>query len=483
MNFLNRLSLFQQIFLAIVLVLSLASIAFVVTAIVQSDRTVKQYNITRLFRKEERIRTTIDYAISLHSEYIDKTNLVDVVTPKMYELKDTDAVETRLYDLEGQLLFDVNPTLDKQNENSQLIHDSILNKISKIPLGESVLVRHKNKLRSSFSYIRNGSNEKIGIIEIPYIADNTFLEEERDNLIRNIVITFFFVFLFALGLIYFFSRNISDRVKAISDKIKETDITSNLQTIEYEGKDELRGIVDSYNKMVVQLEESTQALAKIEREEAWKKMARQVAHEIKNPLTPMRLSVQAFQMRYDPSDVDSKEKVNNLCNSLVQQIDTLSNIASAFADFAKMPARKDEEFNAVSVIKNTLEIFDPEHVHLEHNKDFISLNMDKSQLSRVMNNLVKNAIQAIPPGRKPNIRVQITDSEHDLKIAVKDNGVGIPVGLREKIFEPKFTTKNSGMGLGLAMVKKIVTDYNATIELESQLNEGSTFTIFYKKPS
>lgn len=109
--------------------------------------------------------------------------------------------------------------------------------------------------------------------------------------------------------------------------------------------------------------------------------------------------------------------------------------------------------------------------------------MDKSQLSRVMNNLVKNAIQAIPPGRKPNIRVQITDSEHDLKIAVKDNGVGIPVGLREKIFEPKFTTKNSGMGLGLAMVKKIVTDYNATIELESQLNEGSTFTIFYKKPS
>ncbi|MFV0530693.1 MAG: ATP-binding protein [Flavobacteriales bacterium] len=481
MNFLNRLSLFQQIFLAIVLVLSLASIAFVLIAIIQSDKTVKQYNTSKLFRKEERIRTTIDYAISLHSEYINRNNLVDVVTPKMYELKDTDEVETRLYDLEGRLLFDVNPTIDKQNRNSQIIHDSILQKISKTPLGQSVIIHFSDKLRSSFSYIRNGSNEKIGIIEIPYTADNSFLEEERDNLIQNIVITFFFVFLFALWLIYFLSKNISNRVKAISEKIKETDITTNLQTIKYEGKDELSGIVDSYNKMVVKLDESTQALAKIEREEAWKKMARQVAHEIKNPLTPMRLSVQAFQMRFNPSEPDAKEKVNNLCNSLVQQIDTLSSIANAFADFAKMPVRKDEKFNVVSVVKNTLEIFDPNSVHLESNKEFISLNMDKSQLSRVMNNLVKNAFQSVPSGRKPDIKVQIIDSDYELKIIVKDNGSGIPIELQEKIFEPKFTTKNSGMGLGLAMVKKIISDYNATIKLESELNKGSTFTIFYKK--
>ncbi len=480
MTFLNRLSLFQQIFLTIVLVLSLASIAFVVISIIQSDKTVKQYNTARLFRKEERIRSSIDYAISLHSEYIDKTNLVDAISPKMYELKDTDEVETRLYDLEGQLLFDVNP-IDKQNENSQAIHDSILHKIAKIPLGQSVLVHYNNKLRSSFSYIRNGSNEKVGIIEIPYIAYNSFLEEERNNLIGNIVIAFFFVFLFALGLIYFLSRNISDRVKAISEKIKETDITTNLQTIEYEGKDELRGIVDSYNKMVIKLEESTQALAQIEREEAWKKMARQVAHEIKNPLTPMRLSIQAFQRRFNPSELDAKEKIDTLCNSLIQQIDTLSNIANAFADFAKMPARKDEEFNAVSLIKNALEIFDPNHVHVESNKDFISINMDKSQLSRVMNNLVKNAIQAASPDRVPDVRVQVIDTDHELKIVVKDNGIGIPDELQEKIFEPKFTTKNSGMGLGLAMVKKIITDYNATIELESEPNKGSTFTIYYKK--
>ncbi|MFV0237721.1 MAG: ATP-binding protein, partial [Flavobacteriales bacterium] len=409
------------------------------------------------------------------------TNLVGVITPKMYELKDTDEVETRLYNLEGQLLFDVNPDMDRQIESVQKIHDSILKRIVKIPLGESVLVSYNRKLHSSFSYVRNGRNEKIGIIEIPYTADNAFLEEERNNLIRNIVITFFFVFLFALGLIYFLSRNISDRVKAISDKIKETDITSNLQTIKYEGKDELSGIVDSYNKMVIKLEESTQILAKVEREEAWKKMARQVAHEIKNPLTPMRLSVQAFQMRFDPLDDNSKEKLDNLCDSLVQQIDTLSNIANAFADFAKMPARKDEEFNAVSVIKNTLEIFDPSHVRFEYNKDFISLNMDKSQLSRVLNNLVKNAFQAIPPGRDPSIKVQIMDHEETIKISVEDNGIGVPVELREKIFEPKFTTKNSGMGLGLAMVKKIVTDYNATIELESQVGKGSIFTIFYKR--
>ncbi len=481
MIFFNRLSLFQQIFLAIVLVLSLASIAFVVTAIIQSDKTVKEYNATRLFRKEERIRTTIDYAISLHNEYIDKNNLVNVVTPKMYELHDTDEVETRLYDLNGKLLFDVNPKIDKQNQDSQVIHDSILHRITELPLGESLLIYYTYPLRSSFSYIRNGNNERIGIIEIPYTADNSFLKQERDGLIQNIVITFFFVFLFALGLIYFLSRNISDRVKSISEKIKKTDLTSHLKIIEYEGKDELRGIVDSYNNMVVQLKESTQALAQIEREEAWKKMARQVAHEIRNPLTPMRLSIQAFQMRFDPSDSQAQEKVNNLCSSLIQQIDTLVSIASAFADFAKMPARKDEKFNVVSVIKNVLEIFDPNEVHLEYNKDFVSLNMDKSQLSRVMNNLIKNAIQAVPPERKPNIKVIIYDTDEELKITVQDNGSGIPKKLHEKIFEPKFTTKNSGMGLGLAMVKKIITDYNASIKLESQLNVGSTFSIYYKK--
>lgn len=477
----NRLSLFQQIFLAIVLVLSLASIAFVVIAIIQSDKTIKEYNTARLFRKEERIRTTIDYAISLNNEHIDKNNLVNVVTPKMYELRDTDEVETRLYDLDGKLLFDVNPTIDKEDQYSQVIHDSILHRIAQLPLGESLLIYYAYPQRSSFSYIRNGMNEQIGIIEIPYTADNTFLKQERDALIQNIVITFFFVFLFALGLIYFLSRNISDRVKSISEKIKKTDITSHLQTIEYEGRDELRDIVDSYNNMVVKLEESTQALAQIEREEAWKKMARQVAHEIKNPLTPMRLSIQSFQMRFNPSDSQAQEKVNNLCNSLIQQIDTLANIASAFADFAKMPARKDEEFNVVSVIKNTLEIFDSNEVHLEYNKDFIPLNMDKSQLSRVMNNLVKNAIQAVPPERKPCIKVTIFDADNELKISVQDNGSGILKELHEKIFEPKFTTKNSGMGLGLAMVKKIITDYNASITLESELNVGSTFTIYYKR--
>ncbi len=481
MKFLYKLSLFQQIFLSIVLVLSLTSIAFIITAIVQSNKTVKEYNATRLFRKEERIRTTIDYTIGLHTaEYIDKTNLVDVVTPKMYELKDTDAVDTRLYDLEGNLLFDVNPKIN--NEGFQVINDSILKKIHNIDLGESVLIHYDSKFRSSFSYIRNRSYEKIGIIEIPYTAENKFLDDERENLITNIVLTFFFVFIFAIGLIYFFSRNISGRVKSISEKIKETDITSNLQTIDYKGKDELSGIVESYNKMVIQLEESTQALAKFERKEAWKKMARQVAHEIKNPLTPMRLTIQSFQIKYDPSSSDSKEKVDNLCNSLIQQIDILSNIATAFADFAKMPTRKDEEINVVSIIKNTLEIFNPEHVHLKSNKDFVSLKMDKSQLSRVMNNLVKNAIQSVPYSRLPYIQVEIIDTLTDLKITVQDNGSGVPIALQNKIFEPKFTTKNSGMGLGLAMVKKIVNDYKATIKLESNINVGSTFTIYYKKP-
>jgi len=474
---LKRFSLFRQIFLTLLLILSLTSVTFVITAILQSKKTVLHYNKLRFFRKEERVRTAIDYAIRLYQYNIDKYNFAKVLTPKMYELKEAEETEIRLYDLYGNLVCDINGVPEKKNRKKITINDSVLIQLAKKPLGQSLIIKYDPITRSSFCYIRNGKNETVGIIEISDIIDNHFLKIERNNIIKHIIFIFFIVFTLSSVLVYFFSKNISARITSISEKIKATDINSTLETIDYKRKDELWDIVNSYNNMVIRLRESTQTLAKIEREEAWKRMARQVAHEIKNPLTPMKLSIQSFQRRFDVKDPKATDKMNNLCNSLLQQIDTLSNITNAFMDFAKMPTRKDEEFNVIPVIKNSLEIFDDKYIKFTYNKDYIPLKMDKSKLDRVMNNLVKNAFQAIPSDREPEIQVQLIEQPGEVLIIIKDNGSGIPPNLQEKIFEPKFTTKNSGMGLGLAIVKKILTDYNATISVSSVPDEGATFTI------
>ena len=205
-------------------------------------------------------------------------------------------------------------------------------------------------------------------------------------------------------------------------------------------------------------------------------MAKQVAHEIKNPLTPMRLSVQSYQ-RKASREPQSTEQTNEFCESLIQQIDILSNISTAFSALTNMPAKNDEEFDFVSVIKRTLDIFNTDEIHFTHSHDEIVAVFDKDQLGRVVTNLVKNALQATENEPFPVIEVNLTKKEKDIILTVKDNGIGIANADKEKIFEPKFTTKTSGSGLGLAMVKNIVLSYNGNISFTSQVGKGSEFIV------
>ncbi|MGA9240047.1 sensor histidine kinase, partial [Robiginitalea sp.] len=212
-------------------------------------------------------------------------------------------------------------------------------------------------------------------------------------------------------------------------------------------------------------------------EQAWREMAKQVAHEIKNPLTPMRLSVQSFERKFDPSDPEIGIKVGEFSKTLIQQIDTLSSIASAFSNFAKMPAQQNETLNVAKVVKLALDIFNEPFIHFISEADDLVVKMDRTQLIRVITNLVKNAIQALPEVENPRI-VVIVSAEGDMaKISVADNGKGIEEEFRDKIFEPKFTTKTSGMGLGLGMVKTIVETYKGSIDFTSRTGKGTVFTV------
>ena len=212
--------------------------------------------------------------------------------------------------------------------------------------------------------------------------------------------------------------------------------------------------------MVDELEESAVKLATSEREEAWPEMAKQVAHEIKNPLTPMRLTVQSFQRRFDPDAPNATAKLNDFSNSIIEQIDIMSHIASTFSTYATMPAQQNEEIDIPKIVQLALDIFNESYIHYKDDGEAVFATFDRTQLIRVITNLIKNATQATEDTENPSIQVVVTYDEREIKITITDNGTGIHPDNVANIFEPKFTTKTSGMGLGLAMVKQIVETFD-----------------------
>ena len=285
----------------------------------------------------------------------------------------------------------------------------------------------------------------------------------------------------AIILAYFLSKYITKSLNIISQKIIDTRLDKRNKRIDVSQNTtaEITNLVKAYNGMIDELEVSAAQLAASEREAAWREMAKQVAHEIKNPLTPMRLTVQSFQRKFDATLPDINEKIKEYSNTLIEQIDTMSSIASAFSNYAQMPAQKDETLNVVKITKLALDIFNEEYIHFTPGQDQIMARFDRSQLIRVINNLVKNSTQALEQfiQENPRIDVRVFMEDRFAVITVEDNGIGISKDNKDKVFEPKFTTKNSGMGLGLAMVKSIVEAYGGSISLMSSQDQNTIFKV------
>ena len=229
--------------------------------------------------------------------------------------------------------------------------------------------------------------------------------------------------------------------------------------------------------MILQIQDQKERLSFKASEEAWREMAKQVAHEVKNPLTPMKLTIQNFERKFDPQDPNVSEKVKQLSKTMVDQIDLIATVASAFSEFAKLPEKNNEIINLNTEIEDILRVFNDDLIFVHSNKSNIMINMDRIYLSRIITNLVTNAQQAQSDERNLLVNVDIEQHQRKVVISVQDNGVGIAENMFERIFEPNFTSKNSGMGLGLSMVRKMVEDYKGQITVKSELGKGSTFII------
>ena len=476
----SMLSLRIRIFLSMIVLILITSILLATISVIQFQNEAKKYYQERLDRKEDAVKEHINYVLSNSTYPLTERNLPYIFKDKIHELSDIHNIEINIYSLDGKLLksskasFSVDkvaPPIPKYIV--KLVQSSIEKRYVDIKNIDGV------KNRSSYSEIKDDKFKPLGILNLPYVEDDSFYQDEIQDFLVRLSQVYFFMLIVAFALAYFLSSYITKSLKTISDKINETSLDQKNEKIVIEANSrEINSLIKAYNAMVDKLEESATMLAQSEREQAWREMAKQVAHEIKNPLTPMRLTVQSFQRKFDPEDPYLKQKLNDYTKTLIQQIDTMSSVASAFSNFASMPAQQNETLNVVEVVEFSLDIFNEEYIHFESDKKEIITIMDRTQLIRIITNLVKNAIQAIPEEQEQkSIIVAVKELDNNVNITVNDNGVGIESEYIEHIFEPKFTTKTSGMGLGLGIIKNIIENYKGTITFETEYGKGTTFIV------
>ena len=463
------------------LLVGLASIFIALVTVRQYKQQTKEYYDSRFERKETAAQKNVNYELENTIYPAAQQFLGFIFRERIYEIATVHDMKMSIYDLNGKL--QINSFDPWFRVFKDKIPVAIINKIKKKDEYKEPISLESGRIsQSSYSYIHDRNMNKVGILKIEYIQDNSQEEEELSSFLNRLFFVYAVMLLLAVAFAYFLSSYITRSLKSISDKIQETKLMQKNQKIDVkDSTPEIASIVDAYNQMIDELEESAEKLAKGEREQAWREMAKQVAHEIKNPLTPMKLTVQNFERNFDPNSEGIREKVKDYSKMLTQQIDVMSSIATSFSDFARMPQKNIERVNLVDTVKLAIDIFYEEAIVFYANQEEIYLNLDKNQITRVVNNLVKNAIQATEDVEVPTIRVRVEEYQNEVVLTVKDNGKGIEDADRELIFEPKFTTKTSGMGLGLPMVKNIIETYLGEIMFTSVLGIGTEFKITFPK--
>lgn len=447
--------------------------------------TTDKYNTRQTDRLMKKLRNIV---ISIENERIttNSKNLpegeVEAFINQIADFYDTDIT---LYDVKGNVISSSIGKLYDEGIVGTQMHPQAYFHLTK--LRESQYSQNEQignlTFQAAYSPVFNPKSEVVGYLQLPYLSRQVDLLSEISSVIIGFVNLYVLLFIIIVILAYYVSRNISYPLTLIQQRLSKTQFGNRNEPILWQRDDEIGELVKQYNSMINQLEESAQKLAETERQGAWREIARQIAHEIKNPLTPMKLSVQHLQRAWANNDANIEDKLKRTTNLLITQIDILSELANEFSSFAKMPAPLYETidiYRALLQLKDLYEQGNDHHIILDCPKELF-ISYDAGYFNRAVSNLVKNALQAMPEGEIGEVKITVFDHNETIRIYVKDNGSGMTQEQADKIFVPYFSTKISGMGLGLPIVKNMIESGGGSISFTTRIGEGTEFCIILPK--
>jgi len=464
-----------RIFLGMMAVVLLALASTGVVAYFHAQNQEIEYNNQRLERKEAALSRSLDYVLARHGGMLSADSVSIVFTDHICELADVHHLVFSLYNPDGGLIISSAAFTDAASQPTLFLTQHTLTGLRE-STGRIVLHDNDNIIAKEVMWVvKNIENEPLLIARASY-NPRKLDEGALISFLRRLLPVYFALLLGAMLIGYFIIQSITRPLKILREEMAEVDPLKTTKPIDYKWKDEIGELVIQYNKLLEKLRVSIEERAKFEREGAWKEMAQQVAHEIKNPLTPLRLGIQQLEKSWNDDAPDFSERLNKFSITAIDQIDILSGIASDFALLAEVRKPQLEKVSLLSAVKTSIGLYDNRMITLSSEE--VSVKGDSSRLVRVFNNLISNAIDASSHEENAQaIHVKVFEDGEYGVVEVRDFGVGIPEEKLNRIFEPHFTTKTHGQGLGLAMVKKIIEQASGEVSVVSVPQDGSTFTV------
>lgn len=409
----------------------------------------------------------------------------EVLTEKLADMVAYGRIDANIYGVNGKLIATTQPGVFSARLISPYVNTRVLQEI--VEQGNANSFQRESigslKYYSSYSAIKSNDTDRLlGVVGIPFFQSETTLQESRIDALTTIINLFVLIFLLALLATYLTSKWLTYPLTLIRQKLEHVSFAQHNDPLDWDSDDEIGLLVTEYNNMLLKLEESKHALARSQKESAWREVAQQVAHEIKNPLTPMKLTIQKLQRSVDSSG-ESGKQITGALKNLLGQLNTLNDIVTSFSDFAKMPIPKSEKIDLIAVVKDVCSMFSSDksldiQLHFHADKAFIM--SDKKLMGRIISNILINSSQSRKEGQdRVNVEIVTEHLERRglLRLSFKDNGKGIPAAIRDRIFMPKFSTKDEGSGIGLAVAKHGVEQGGGNIWVESEEGVGTTFII------
>jgi two-component system nitrogen regulation sensor histidine kinase NtrY len=445
------------------------------------------YHNDRLLRKASTFTKSLEaYIQDENVDTLSVEKFETIMRKRLPTIAAVNALDLNVYYPNGNLMLSSQPDIFNRSLVSEKLDPQGMLHLAEMGKSRHVQNERIGNLNYLAAYIpwKNRNDEIVAYLHFPYYSKQQSYRDDISYFLVALVNVYVLLIIAATGIALVLSRSITNSLTVIKERLSTIKLKEKNVPIVWKNNDEIGMLVQEYNRMIFELDKSAELLAKSERESAWREMAKQVAHEIKNPLTPMKLSIQHLQRALKEDRGDIKELTEKVSVRLIEQIDSLTQIASEFSNFAKMPIAELTKIDLKEVIQSTTDLFQNlQHVDIitELPDHPCSINADKNQMIGVFNNLLKNATQAINEDSKGIIKVLLIDKEDVFRVEIEDNGVGIPEEKRNNVFEPNFTTKSSGTGLGLAISKSIIEKSGGNIWFDSTVDVGTTFYIVLPK--